>query len=186
MGTAINFWTACRTGFGSAAELPINGPVWMFGAPATEIERHAGRPIKLAGFAVHDGCSVCALAGSSFVRPVEHWRQSSLNCPADYCRRRNRLAARRSGCAENDPMVIVPARQSVQHELSILALLKGKERYLFVYDDESREDVLNAIRDQAARPTLTFSWFDAAILTERARQQMREAEAERQTTRNPR
>jgi len=73
----------------------------------------------------------------------------------------------------------------VRHELSILALLKGKERYLFVYDDESREGLLNAIRDQAAHPALTLSWFDAAILTERARQQIREAEAERQTTRNP-
>ena len=72
----------------------------------------------------------------------------------------------------------------MQHELSVLALIKGKERYVFVYDDESREHLLNAIRDQAAHPGLALTWFDAAILTERARQQTQEAEAERQATRN--
>jgi hypothetical protein len=72
----------------------------------------------------------------------------------------------------------------VQHELSVLALLKGKERFIYVYDDESRPPLLEAIRDQAAHPGLSLTWFDAAILTERARQQALEAEAERQTTRN--
>ncbi len=72
----------------------------------------------------------------------------------------------------------------MRHELSILALLKGKERYLYVYDDDSGDDLIEAIRDQAAHPGLSFSWFDAAILTNRARQQMQEAEASRQTTRN--
>ena len=72
----------------------------------------------------------------------------------------------------------------MHHELSVLALIKGRERYIFVYDDESREHLLDAIRDEAAAPHSSLSWFDAAILTERARQQFREAEAERQTTRN--
>jgi len=75
-------------------------------------------------------------------------------------------------------------RQAVHHELSILALIKGKERYIFVYDDDSRESLLDAIRDQASHPHLSLTWFDAAILTERARQQSLEADAERQTTRN--
>lgn len=76
-----------------------------------------------------------------------------------------------------------PSRPAVQHELSVLALLKGNERYIFVYDDESRRELLDAIRDQAAQPNLTLSWFDAAILTERARQQALEAVADRQPTR---
>ena len=66
-----------------------------------------------------------------------------------------------------------------------MALIKGRERYIFVYDDESRELLLESIRDEAARTESSLTGFDAAILTERARQQFREAEAERQAIRNP-
>ena len=70
------------------------------------------------------------------------------------------------------------SREAVQHDLSVLALIKGRERYIYVYDDASRQRLIDAIRDQAATPTLSLSWFDAAVLTERARQQAMEAAAE--------
>ncbi len=54
-------------------------------------------------------------------------------------------------------------------ELNVLALFKGAERYIFVYDDESREAVVDDIRDQAADPAVPINWFDAAVLTERVR-----------------
>lgn len=56
-------------------------------------------------------------------------------------------------------------------ELNVLALYKGKERYIFVYDDVSRETLLSALRDAAADPNCSVNWFDAAVLTERAREQ---------------
>ncbi|MCI0460106.1 MAG: hypothetical protein L0Z62_24405 [Gemmataceae bacterium] len=56
-------------------------------------------------------------------------------------------------------------------EFNVLALIKGQERYIFVYDDDSRQPLIETFRDQAADPQLTFSWFDAAVLTEKARQQ---------------
>lgn len=56
-------------------------------------------------------------------------------------------------------------------EFNILALIKGEERFIFVYDDESRAQLIDALRDQAADPRLTLSWFDAAVLTEKAREQ---------------
>jgi len=59
----------------------------------------------------------------------------------------------------------------MQHELSVLALIKGPERFIYVYDDISRGRLIDAIRDQAADPAVSLSWFDAAVLTERARQQ---------------
>jgi hypothetical protein len=59
----------------------------------------------------------------------------------------------------------------VHRELNILALLKGHERYVFVYDDESRQALIDAFRDQAADPRLSFTWFDAALLTKKAREQ---------------
>jgi hypothetical protein len=56
-------------------------------------------------------------------------------------------------------------------ELNVLALLKGAERYVFVYDDDSQPQLLEAFRDQAADPRLSLSWFDASVLTRKAREQ---------------
>jgi hypothetical protein len=57
----------------------------------------------------------------------------------------------------------------VTRELNVLALIKGEERYIFVYDDESRDDLIDDIRDKAADPTVPINWFDAAVLTQRVR-----------------
>ena len=67
-------------------------------------------------------------------------------------------------------------RRAVQHDLSVLALIRGKERFVYVYDDESREELADAIRAQAANPALSLTWYDAAVLTSRARQQAAELE----------
>jgi hypothetical protein len=62
----------------------------------------------------------------------------------------------------------------VCREVNVLALIKGEERYVFVYDDASRSALIDALRDQAADPRLSLNWFDAAVLTEKAREQARE------------
>lgn len=59
----------------------------------------------------------------------------------------------------------------MRHEISVLALIKGNERFVYLYDEESRDSLIDAIRDQAADSGSSLSWFDAAVLTERARQQ---------------
>lgn len=56
-------------------------------------------------------------------------------------------------------------------ELNVLALLKGKDRYIFVYDDGSLEQLLDVFQDQAADPEMSFTWFDAAVLGNKAREQ---------------
>jgi hypothetical protein len=63
----------------------------------------------------------------------------------------------------------------VRREFNVLALIKGNEKYVFVYDDDSRQRLLDAFRDQAADPRLSFSWFDAAIMTDKAREQAQTA-----------
>jgi len=63
----------------------------------------------------------------------------------------------------------------VRRELNILALIKGSERYVYVYDDDSRDSLIDALRDQAADPRFTFNWFDAALLTDKAREQAKTA-----------
>ena len=57
------------------------------------------------------------------------------------------------------------------HDLNVLALIKGVERFVFVYDDDSRDEVVAAIRDAAADAGTAFNWFDAAVLIERTKQQ---------------
>jgi len=52
-------------------------------------------------------------------------------------------------------------------ELNVLALNKGAERFIFVYDEESREVLVDALRDQAADPRLSLNWFDAAVLSQK-------------------
>ena len=56
-------------------------------------------------------------------------------------------------------------------EFNVLALVKGQERYIFVYDDDSRDNLIDAFRDQAADPDLSLNWFDAMVLTKKAREQ---------------
>lgn len=64
-------------------------------------------------------------------------------------------------------------------ELNVIALFKGRERYIFVYDEVSRETLFNHIRDKAADPTVPINWFDAAVLTQRIRDHQRQpSEAE--------
>lgn len=62
------------------------------------------------------------------------------------------------------------------HELNVLALVKGAERYVFVYDDDSRAQVIDAFRAQAADPALALTWFDAVVLTTKAKEQQLAAE----------
>lgn len=61
------------------------------------------------------------------------------------------------------------------HEFNVLALVKGKERYVFVYDEASRAELAAAFREQAADPELSLTWFDALVLTKKAREQALEA-----------
>ena len=66
-----------------------------------------------------------------------------------------------------------PHEEPAKPELHVLALFRGKEKYLYVYDDESLCELIESIRMQVADTKLSLSWYDAAVLAERARQQVR-------------
>jgi hypothetical protein len=57
------------------------------------------------------------------------------------------------------------------NELNVLALVKGTEHYIFIYDDASRPQLIDNFRDVAADPQYSLSWFDAMVLTTKAREQ---------------
>jgi hypothetical protein len=67
-------------------------------------------------------------------------------------------------------------------DINVLALVKGEERYIFLYDDAHKSDALRTLGRFACNPELSFSWYDAAVLSQRIRQtaleQRTEAEAE--------
>jgi len=55
-------------------------------------------------------------------------------------------------------------------DINVIALVKGGERYVFLYDDDSREETLRTLARYAANPDLKFSWYDASVLGQKVRQ----------------
>jgi hypothetical protein len=58
----------------------------------------------------------------------------------------------------------------VTTEINVLALVKGNERYVFLFDDENRTETLRQIGRYAANPDLSFTWYDAAVMSQKIRQ----------------
>jgi hypothetical protein len=57
----------------------------------------------------------------------------------------------------------------VSEDINVLALVKGRERYIFLYDDRNRAQLLRVLGRYASSPDLSFSWYDAAVLSQRVR-----------------
>lgn len=55
-------------------------------------------------------------------------------------------------------------------DINVLALVKGGEYYVFLYSDPQRQATLRTLGRFAAEPTLTFTWYDAAVLVTKIRQ----------------
>ncbi|MFN9719844.1 MAG: hypothetical protein ACK58L_14180 [Planctomycetota bacterium] len=51
--------------------------------------------------------------------------------------------------------------------VNVLALVRDGQRYVFLYDDDSVETVLEQLADFAADPDLDFTWYDASVLSQR-------------------
>jgi hypothetical protein len=65
----------------------------------------------------------------------------------------------------------------VSQDINVLALVKGKERYVFLYDDESRAETLRTLGRYASNPELSFTWYDAAVLSQKIRQESQKCAA---------
>jgi len=64
----------------------------------------------------------------------------------------------------------------VSTEINVLALVKGSERYVFLFDDDNRTETLRQIGRYAANPELSFTWYDAAVMSQKIRQIAQPAE----------
>lgn len=58
-------------------------------------------------------------------------------------------------------------------EINVVALIKGAERYIFLFNDDSRAEMLRTLGRFASNPELSFSWYDAAVLSQKVRQEAR-------------
>ncbi len=61
----------------------------------------------------------------------------------------------------------------MNQDINVLALVKGAERYVFLYDDSSRAEALRVLGRYASNPELSFTWYDAAVLSQKIRQESR-------------
>ncbi len=61
----------------------------------------------------------------------------------------------------------------MNQDINVLALVKGSERYVFLYDDHRRAETLRVLGRYASNPDLSFTWYDAAVLSQRIRQESR-------------
>lgn len=92
-------------------------------------------------------------------------------CPAAIC----------GGALSETKLVSLPSDwepQEVTQDINVLALVKGEERYIFLYDDSRRAQTLRTLGRYASNPDLSFSWYDAAVLSQKVRQNAKAAREE--------
>jgi hypothetical protein len=53
---------------------------------------------------------------------------------------------------------------------NLIVLVKGTERYAVVYDAGSQEEAIRVLARWASHNELGFTWYDAAVLSQRIRQ----------------
>lgn len=64
--------------------------------------------------------------------------------------------------------------------MNVLAIVKETERFVFLYDDDSVATLLKTFGKFAADPSLSFTWYDAALLSQKVRTLRQQAESEGQ------
>ena len=61
--------------------------------------------------------------------------------------------------------------ETMQQDIKVIALIKGKDQYVFLYNDENRAETLRLLGRYASNPELSFTWYDAAVLSQKIRQE---------------
>jgi len=69
---------------------------------------------------------------------------------------------------------------TVGTDVKVIALIKGEERYIFLYNENKHQEVLRLLGRYASDPHLSFSWYDAAVLGQKIRQESLQKTREKQ------
>ena len=62
-------------------------------------------------------------------------------------------------------------------DINVVALVKGEERYLFLFNDDTRAETLRTLGRYASDSSLSFSWYDAAVMSQKVRSTRKQSEA---------
>lgn len=73
----------------------------------------------------------------------------------------------------------------MQRGINVIALVKETDRYIFLYDSESASTLLQTMGRFAADAELNFSWYDAAVLSQKVRRMNREDVVEKRDADTP-
>jgi hypothetical protein len=69
---------------------------------------------------------------------------------------------------------------TVAKDIKVIALVKGGEQYVFLYSEDKRAETLRLLGRYASNPELSFTWYDAAVLSQKIRQESLQQTRERQ------
>lgn len=61
-----------------------------------------------------------------------------------------------------------------REDLNVVALVKGEERYIFLFRSDQRDEMLRTLGRFAFDKNLSFTWRDAAALSPQVRKQTKE------------
>ena len=75
---------------------------------------------------------------------------------------------------------------TVVKDIKVIALIKGEEQYVFLYDENNRAETLRTLGRYASNPELSFTWYDAAVLSQKIRQESLQQTREKQRSEFPR
>ena len=56
-------------------------------------------------------------------------------------------------------------------DINVLAIVKGGEKYVFLYDDKNKGEALRVLGRFASNPELSFTWYYAAVCSQRIRRE---------------
>jgi hypothetical protein len=59
--------------------------------------------------------------------------------------------------------------ENVSQDINVVALVKGEERYIFLFNDSQKSETLRTLGRYASDSSLSFSWYDAAVLSQKVR-----------------
>ena len=57
----------------------------------------------------------------------------------------------------------------MSNNINVLARVKGEEKYIFLFNDQNRNTTLRQLGRYASNPDLSFTWYDAAVMSQKVR-----------------
>ncbi|MFK7767329.1 MAG: hypothetical protein AB8B55_08920 [Mariniblastus sp.] len=66
----------------------------------------------------------------------------------------------------------------MSQDINVVALVKGEERYIFLFNDANKSETMRTLGRYASDSKLSFSWYDAAVLSQKVRNIEKTAPAE--------